>query len=275
MKRTCRQKELWVVILNKKVPVGILLALVMSASSFITSCAALDTSQQADSGHQFIASRILPAEQTESTKRMQSTGPRLAATKTNPWGIAIDEARGFVWVAEPGCEMSPTCPGTFATFIGEYALADGSMIGNFPEPAQGAGGVKYSSPLFVAVNHSNGHVWFTEPDSNALGELDPDTGAWNNYATGITPGSAPYDLVFDKNGNIWFTETNGNNIGFLNTKTHTIVETPTPTAGSNPYGITVDGRGNIWFTENGQGVSKIATFAPTTTGNIAITESLI
>ncbi len=274
MKRAYRQKDSWVVTLNKKVTVSILLMLVIIAND-ISACTTLNTSQQADSGNQFIASRILPAEQSESTQRMQSTKIQLTATKTNPWGIALDEARGFVWAAEPGCEMSPTCPTTFATYIGKYALSDGSLIGNFPEPDQGSSGVKYSSPLFVAVNHNDGHVWFTEPDSNAIGELDPDVRAWNNYAKGITPGSAPYDLVFDKNGNIWFTEVNGNNIGFLNTKTHTIVETPTPTPGSNPYGITIDGRGNIWFAENGKGVSKIATFTPTTTGNIAITEYLI
>jgi virginiamycin B lyase len=262
-----------VVILNRKMTVITLLVLIILANNF-SACTALNTSQPTDSGDQVIDSRILPAEQSESTQRMQSTQTELTPTKTNPWGIALDEARGFVWVAEPGCEMSPTCPNTVATYIGKYALSDGSAIANFPEPDQ-ASGAKYSSPLFVAVNHSNGHVWFTEPDSNAIGELDPDTGAWYNYARGMTPGSAPYDLVFDKNGNIWFTEFNGNNIGFLNTKTHTIVETPMPTAGSNPYGITVDARGHIWLAENGQGASKIATFTPTTTGNISITEYLI
>ncbi len=260
--------------MNKKVTVSVLFVLIIIVNSF-SACTAFDASQQADSGNQFIASRILPAEQPESTQRMQTTKIQLTATKTNPWGITLDEARGFVWVAEPGCEMSPTCPTTFATFIGKYALSDGSSIANFPEPPSAPNGTKYSSPLFVAVNHSNGHVWFTEPNSDAIGELDPDTGAWYNYTAGITPGSAPYDLVFDKNGNIWFTELNGNTIGFLNTKTHTIVETPTPTAGSNPYGITTDAKGNIWFAENGKGIAKIATFTPTTTGNINITEYLI
>jgi virginiamycin B lyase len=243
-------------------------------TNYLSACSVFNTSQT-DTGDQFISSRILPAEQSESTRRMQSTQPQITSTKTNPWGIALDEARGFVWVAEPGCEMSPTCPSTFATYIGKYALSDGSSIANFPEPDQAEDGAPYSSPLFVAVNPSDGSVWFTEPDSNAIGELDPDTGTWNNYTRGITPGSAPYDLLFDKNGNLWFTEYNANSIGFFNTKTHTIVETPTPTAGSNPYGMTVDTRGNIWFAENGQGVSKIATFTPTRTGNISITEYLI
>ena len=243
--------------------------LLIIAGSF----SACTSSQQTDSGDQFISSpRIVPAEQPESSQRVQSTKARLTATKTNPWGIALDEARGYVWVAEPGCEMTPTCDGMLATYIGKYALADGSMIADYRQPDMGPAGKKYSSPLFVVVNPKDGHVWFTEPNSDAIGELSADDSMWSNYAQGITPGSAPYDLVFDKNGNIWFTEINGNAIGFLNTKTHKIVETATPTPGSNPYGITRDGKGNIWFAENGKGVSQIATFTPTTNGAITITE---
>jgi streptogramin lyase len=252
-----------------KVMLSMFFILLILAGSF----SACTSSQQTDSGDQFIAApRIVPAEQPESSQRVQTTKARLAPTKTNPWGIALDEARGYVWVAEPGCEMIPTCDGTFATYIGKYALADGSMIADYRQPDMGPAQKKYSSPLFVAVNPKDGHVWFTEPNSDAIGELSADDNMWSNYAQGITPGSAPYDLVFDKNGNIWFTEIKGNAIGFLNTKTYKIVETATPTAGSNPYGITRDGKGNIWFAENGKNVSQIATFAPTTSGAVTITE---
>lgn len=258
-------------LLKKKGTICFLCLLILVASSF-SGCTA-NAPQQSDAGDQFIAApRIVPAEQPESPQRVQSGKSRLTATKTNPWGIALDEARGFVWVAEPGCEMSPTCASTLATYIGKYSMADGSLITDYQEPAQGPIHAPYSSPLFVAVNPRDGHVWFTEPNSNAIGELDTDAGNWNNYAQGITTGSAPYDLVFDKHGNIWFTEINGNNIGFLNTKTHKIVETPTPTVGSNPYGITTDPKGNVWFAENAKGVAKIAAFTPTTTGRIDITE---
>lgn len=256
-------------IVNKKAMLSLFFTLLVIATSF-SGCT---SSQPTNSGDQFVASsRIVPAEQPESSQRVQSSKAHLTPTKVNPWGVAVDEARGFVWVAEPGCEMTPTCSGTFASYIGKYALADGSMIADYPQPAMGPVGTKYSSPLFVAVNPKDGHIWFTEPNSNAIGELSQDDGTWGNYAKGITPGSAPYDLVFDKNGNIWFTEINGNAIGFLDTKNHKIVETATPTLGSNPYGITRDGKGNIWFAENGKGISQIATFKPTTNGKITISE---
>jgi virginiamycin B lyase len=125
----------------------------------------------------------------------------------------------------------------------------------------------------VAVNPADGHVWFTQPNSDAIGELDPVKGTWQQYS--VTHGSIPYDLLFDQHGNIWFTEYNSNSIGFLNTKTHKIVETPTPTAKSNPYGITSDPKGNIWFTENRKGISHIGMFTPTTDGQISIKETII
>jgi streptogramin lyase len=208
-------------------------------------------------------------EHPEFIQRAQSLQPYRARTKANPWGIALDEKRGFVWVAEPGCEMAPLCQTAFPTSIGKYALADGSLITTFPEP-EIAGPDAYSSPLFVQVS-PDGHVWFTEPNSDAIGELDPDQGRYRQWKA--TPGSAPYDLVFDTHGNLWFTELTGNSIGFLNTHTYQVVETPTPTPDSHPYGITIDHRGHIWFAENN--IGQIGTFTPTLSGQISITEDAV
>jgi virginiamycin B lyase len=209
-----------------------------------------------------------PVEHAEIMQRAQSIQAHRASTKTNPWGIALDEQHGFAWVAEPGCEMAPLCQTAFPTGIGKYALADDSLITTYQEPAiVGAGA--YSNPLFVQVS-PDGHVWFTEPNSDAIGELDPDEGRYQQWKT--APGSAPYDLVFDANGNLWFTELTGSSIGFFNTRTHQIVETPTPTTDSHPYGITIDHQGHIWFAENEADVGQIGTFRPTLSGIISITE---
>lgn len=195
----------------------------------------------------------------------QSKTAQIVSTRSNgPWGIALDETRGFVYVAAPGCDPTPPCATAFPTKIGQHSLADGHFIRQFVQPEG------YSNPFFVAVNPTDGHVWFTEPNSAAIGELNPNKGTWAQYK--VMKGSVPYDLVMDKNGNIWFTEFHSNSIGFLNTKTHKIVETPTPTANSNPYGITKDNKGNIWFTENGHGISRIGMFTPGTSGKISIKE---
>src|SRR5579875_501850 len=185
--------------------------------------------------------------------RAQTTIASQAPTSTMPWGIAIDERRGFVWVGEPGCEPLVTCHEVIAGTIGQYALADGSFIRAYGEPPG------FSSPLFVALDAA-GNIWFTQPNSDAIGELNPQTESWQQWA--VTKGSMPYDLLIDKNGNIWFTELKAGKIGFFDPRTHKLVENPVPTPNSQPYGITMDPQGNVWFTGGFQGT--IGEFNPTT-----------
>ncbi len=193
--------------------------------------------------------------------RAQSTTINQTIMTFNPWGIALDQQNGYVWVAETGCEMSPVCTTPSATKIGKFSLADGSLLQEYQEPPN------YSNPLFVAVD-ANGDVWFTEPATNAIGEFNPNTTVFTQYPT--SKGSAPYDLLFDKNGNIWFTEFTGNSIGFLNTQTGAVVETPVSTVPTDPYGITIDGKGTIWFAENRKFTERLGSFTPTTSGKITI-----
>jgi streptogramin lyase len=250
--------------LNKKVISGILLVLILITSG-LTACSS-SSNQQSNNGDQTGSGRTLPAEQSESTQRAQSaTAVQVSVRNTGPWGIALDEAHGFVWVAEPGCDPKPPCASAFPTKITKFGLADGSFIQDFAEPDN-----KYSSPFFLAVNPSDGSVWFSEPNSDAIGELSPDDNRFQQWPT--TKGSTPYDLLFDRNGNLWFTEYNSSSIGFMNPKTHKIVETAAPTAGAEPYGITLDPKGNVWFAENAKGIAQIGTFTPTTNGNISIKE---
>lgn len=180
-----------------------------------------------------------------------------------PWSIAFDYVHGFAWIAEPGCEPTPTCPVKMQGAIGQYALSDGSFIQDFLVPAG------YSSPLFAAVDAS-GNVWFTQPNTDAIGEFVPRNESWQQWP--VKKGSAPYDLTFDTHGNLWFTEFAGNAIGFFNTQTHTLVENPIPTQDSQPYGITLDPHGHIWFAENRNGLGQIGSFTPTSSGTVKITE---
>lgn len=233
----------------------------------LTACSLTgETAQNSDLNQP--SNTVLPAEIAESNFRTQVNSIRQTGTKLTPWGVALDEKRGFVWVAEPGCDFAPVCqdPATggtavFPGIIGKFSMADGSLIMEYQQPKG------YSSPMFPQVS-KDGQIWFTEPSADAIGVFDPDTQNWSQYP--VTKGSAPYDLVIDNNGNIWFTEFLGGQIGFLNGKTRQIVETPIPTLGSRPYEITKDHKGNIWFAENGQGLSRIGTFKSTTSGTISI-----
>jgi streptogramin lyase len=187
-------------------------------------------------------------------------------TALTPWGVALDYVHGFIWVAEPGCAPNPRCPSTTQGVLGQYALSDGKFIANFYEPSG------YSSPLFVVVD-KEGHVWFTQPTSDALGEYNPLDESWQQWQ--LKHGSTPFDLTLDTNGNLWFTEFSTNDVGFFDPLTQMVVENPIPTPASNPYGITVDPKGTVWFAENAAGVDQIGSFTPTTSGTIKIAEHAV
>jgi virginiamycin B lyase len=197
------------------------------------------------------------------THRALSMVASKQTTALLPWGIALDSMNGFIWVAEPGCQPKIQCPASQTGVLGQYAFSDSALIQSLYEPDG------YSSPLFVAVDVS-GDVWFTQPDSDAIGEYNPQNQQWSQWF--LKKGSEPFDLTFDRYGNLWFTEFSSNSIGFFNPHTHKLIERATPTPGSNPYGITADSQGRIWFAENGQGVNQIATFMPTLSGSMKITE---
>ena len=191
-----------------------------------------------------------------------AAGVKETPTQANPWGVAFDKA-GHVWVAEPGCDAEPNCLTTFPSYIGEYTRSSEALVSNYLEPSG------YSSPVFLTIAKSGG-VWFTEPTTNAIGQLIPGkTPHWHQWKV-PTANANPYDLLFDKNGNLWFTEYTGNKIGFFSPATKKFVETTVPTATSHPYGITMDIAGNIWFVENN--AMQIASFTPTTTGTVTIKE---
>ncbi len=201
-----------------------------------------------------------------SSHRALSLAASQEATSLLPWGIAPDYPRGFIWVAEPGCEAKPKCQSTIQGLLGQYALSDSALIQNFSEPTG------YSSPLFVAVDKS-GNVWFTQPNTDAIGEFNMQNQNWNQWP--LKKGSAPFDLIFDRQGNLWFTEFGTNDIGFFNTQTYQVVENPIPTPNSNPYGIAIDASGTMWFSENAVGVDQIGSFTPTASGAIKITEHAV
>ena len=197
-----------------------------------------------------------------STHRALSTTTAQNATSLMPWGIALDAMHGYVWVAEPGCNLIPQCPAS-AGDISQYAYSDGSFIQDIHEPTG------YPSPLFIAAD-KNGFLWFTATNSDAIGEYIPQSGNWNQWP--LKKGAIPYDLAFDTQGNLWFTEYGTNTIGFLNTQTHTLVETSTPTTNSTPYGMVMAPDGTMWFTENEIGLGQIGSFTPTASGKVTIAE---
>lgn len=181
-----------------------------------------------------------------------------------PWGLAFD-TNGNAWVAEPNCDPNPVCGGNITGNIIQVNRSAFTVQHTFVEPAN------YSSPLFLAID-ANGNIWFSEPRSNAIGELVPNAtgGSWNQWRV-PTANAAPFDLAFDSRGNLWFTEILANKIGEFNPSTHLFTETATPSANSKPYGITGPDSttGAMWLTENNPTVARVASFIPPASGALA------
>lgn len=120
------------------------------------------------------------------------------------------------------------------------------------------------NPLNIVVE-APGRVWFTMPESSAIGSLVVTSTIDSSFRLYDTPtvDSQPYDLVYDTNQAIvWFTELAGNRIGRLDTNTGSIQEYAIPTPASGPTGIALGPDGTVWFTERDG--NKLGEFNPNT-----------
>lgn len=202
-----------------------------------------------------------------ATTGRQVAPPALSFLETTlpgyePWGLAQDHA-GKIWVADPECDPNisnhPVCRtlqrGKLIVYTGSSFHNGASPVHVYSEPAA------YSSPFFVAVDPAD-NIWFTEPVTNALGELDHQ-GNWHQW-TVPTPHASPFDLVIDRYGHLWFTEPGQSAIGEFTPTSGQFLSFPTPTPGGNPYGIAGPDplTGSLWFTENNSQVHRIGRLLP-------------
>jgi streptogramin lyase len=112
---------------------------------------------------------------------------------------------------------------------------------------------------------TNGYVWFTELDDDAIGRISP-AGEVTEYPL---PGSfqEPRGIAAGPNSTVWFTQTGSHTgsrgIGRINAS-GTITEFQVP-EGSRPFGIAMGPDGNMWFTEVGSGLIASITLSGTVT----------
>lgn len=164
---------------------------------------------------------------------------------------------GLVSLALP---VSPASAGTGgAGPITEYAP--------FPIPGSFSCEVKYDL---------EGNIWSDQLTGNALGEVNPTTGAVAEVPL-PNPGALPGGMERAADGNIYFVEVGGNAIGVLNPPSRTISTYPFPWANAYvgglppgfintgpgvPFDLTTGADGAIWFTM--VGLNAIGRFDITT-----------
>ena len=104
-----------------------------------------------------------------------------------------------------------------------------------------------SRPHDPAVG-ADGALWYTAQEANAIGRLDPATGAIKQYPL-KTPHSGPHGLVSDAAGNIWFTANYAGYIGKLDPKSRSVTDFKiNDPRGQDPHTPVIAPDGRVWFT---------------------------
>jgi virginiamycin B lyase len=130
------------------------------------------------------------------------------------------------------------------------ALTGGHRLCEHPLPTPD------SQPADIAIA-PDGSVWFTEQQTNRIGQLTSD-GTLREYPI-PTAASDPFAITLGPGGDFWFTERSTNKIGRI-TPQGTITEFTVPTVASAPTDIVLAPPQDLWFTESG--ASQIGRITP-------------
>jgi streptogramin lyase len=151
-------------------------------------------------------------------------------------------ADGNMWFAEVGNPNAAIARITTSGVITEFST--GLTANSVPN-------------AMTPVAAADGNMWFTETRSgaNAIGRLDPSTGAITEFSSGLVADGSVRDIVPGPGGDVWFAQFN--NPGYIGkiTPSGAITEvatggvTPGFTANQNPDGIATGPDGALWFTE--------------------------
>ena len=163
--------------------------------------------------------------------------------------VAADDT---VWYAEQ-----------YANYIGHYIPATGHFQlyhlpdVNAPDPSHpGKTQALPAAPNDLAFD-ARGNVWFTELNANAIGRLDPRSGAIKQFALATSSKTQmldPYGIAIDPRGSVWFTEATTSTIGRLDPATGALHFYTIPGLSAGLMEIASDPHGAIWVTSFNSGL---------------------
>lgn len=159
---------------------------------------------------------------------------------------------GTIWYAEQ-----------YANYIGHYfPLTQRFQLFQLPDvsaPDPSNAGKTQSLP--AAPNDltfdARGNVWFTELNANAIGRLDPRSGAIKQFALTTSAKAQPlnpYGIAVDPRGRIWFTEASTSTIGWLDPATGALHFYALAGVAPGLMEIASDPHGVIWVTSFNAGL---------------------
>ena len=111
---------------------------------------------------------------------------------------------------------------------------------------------------YICVEGPDRCLWFCESGTGKIGRLDPETGAFTEFALS-DPKATPIGITVGADGNLWFAQKAANKIGRITLKGE-IAEFPLPTPKAGPDGMILGPDGNVWFSETE--VSQIGRITP-------------
>jgi len=174
------------------------------------------------------------------------------------WGIALDQARRAIWVADETDNLIWRFDIDAKAFT-SFALATRSAL-----------------PYQIALDQA-GNAWFTEFSGNKLGTVSPNGTVVERQIP--LPSGEPTGLAVDSRGRVWFnliqlsaSEAGNDNyyIGAYFRGSFTFYNLTGKV--DTPVGIAVDANGTVWVTQHG--ASLITRFDPSTGSATTISTSI-
>jgi virginiamycin B lyase len=114
----------------------------------------------------------------------------------------------------------------------------------------------YTGPYGLALNSAHNVLWFTMPDSNAIGYINLLNDTIGEFVI-PTSNSRPKGVTYGPDGGVWFAESRSGKIGRIDATTHAFSEYKLSPP-SKPFGITTGPDGALWFT-NLRSIGRITT----------------
>ncbi len=159
----------------------------------------------------------------------------------NPYGLAVDEARGRVYIGDTGNNKIRK-----SNLFGEYQNSVGAL---------GVGNGQFLHPQAVAVDKSSGNIYVADTVNQRVQKFDVNGSFLLKFgSSGSQNGqfNLPRDIAVDQGGNVYVCDSGNDRISKFTSSGTFSANIGQSSALKNPYGIDVDSAGNIYVadTEN-------------------------